>query len=828
MSITNRSGRPVTPVSFAIALALAAARLPAAFAAEPENDSAAGVLEEITVTATRQAQPLSKVPVSVAVETAAMLEQKDIRDIGDMARFTPGLTVDTNGTNNIAIRGISSAGGAGTTGIYIDDVPIQMRGIRADSDNALIKLFDLDRIEVLRGPQGTLFGSGSEGGTVRYISTQPSLSKFSGHAKAETAVTAGGAPSYEAGLAVGGPIVDGTLGFRASAWYRQDGGWIDQVDPLTLKTTTPNANRDETSAFRAALLWQPTEALKITPGVFYQNRERAAPSIFWPVLSDPGSDRYVDAVAAAHDQPDKFYLPSLNIEADLGVARLISTTSYFHRDDIAGIDGTVHALWIYQTYLNIPAYGVFPFLNPGDFPLVDASGIHIPASSANVYQSAGVTQNQQRNFTQEIRLQSKDPDARLTWTVGGFYANNRQSAYAYSEAPNVDQFFLNLFGTNYAQTFNTYLAAGVPTNPDGSTYLADGTKTFTDLLITREKQLAGFAEGGLELTQALKLTVGVRIAKSKVTFAEQTGGAVTPTSTAGEKSETPVTPKAGLSYQLNDDHMLYATYAKGFRPGGSNAFIPYSSCKDSFDAYGITSAPGSYDADTVQSYEVGAKDNIDNRVRLASSLYYIKWDNIQQNVHASCGADWVANLGNAVSKGFDVQADATLVEGLTLEVAAGYNDARYTKSSFVGPNTTVPPIVSKGDAILGADNLPIAPWTASAGLQYDFQLFAHQTYVRGDYQFSSAEKWASALLDPSTVQYDPQTLQRSSMRFATLHAGMSFDSWKAAFFVDNLFDSHPTLYSTHEGTSPYVPVSSLVQSSTYRPRTIGVTATYQF
>jgi outer membrane receptor protein involved in Fe transport len=826
MSSADRSGRSIKQVSLAVALAIAASRLTVAHA--DEQPALPSALEEITVTATRQAQPLSKVPVSVAVQTAAMLEQKDIRDIGDMARFTPGLTVDTNGTNNIAIRGISSAGGAGTTGIYIDDVPIQMRGIRSDSDNALIKLFDLDRIEVLRGPQGTLFGSGSEGGTVRYISTQPSLSEYSGHAKAETSFTAGGAPSYEAGLAAGGPVVEGTLGVRASAWYRKDGGWIDQVDPLTLKTTATNANHDETTAFRVAMLWQPIGALKISPSVFYQNRQRAAPSIFWPTLSDPDSDRYVIAVAAAHSQPDKFYLPSLNIEADLGVARLISTTSYFHRDDVSGIDGTVHALWIYQTYLNIPAYGIFPFLNAADFPLVDASGVHIPANSANVYQSAGVTQNQQRNFTQELRLQSADQDARLTWTVGGFYADNRQSAYAYSEAPNVDQFFLNLFGTNYADTFNTYLAAGVPTNPDGSTFLADGTKTFTDLLKTREKQLAGFAEGNFKITPALKLTLGVRVGSSKVTFTEQTGGAVTPTSTAGEKSETPVTPKAGLSYQLNDDHFVYATYAKGFRPGGSNAFIPYNSCKDSFDAYGITSAPGSYDADTVQSYEVGAKDNFNNRVRLASSVYYIRWNNIQQNVHASCGADWIANLGNAVSKGFDVQADISLMEGLTLDAAVGYNDARYTKSSFVGPSTIIPPIVSKGDAILGADNLPIAPWSASAGLEYDFNVFARRSFVRADYQFSSAEKWASALRDPNTVQYDSQTLQRSSMRFASMRAGMHFDSWTAAVFVDNLLDSHPILYSTHEGISPYVPVSSLFQNSTYRPRTIGVTATYQF
>jgi outer membrane receptor for Fe3+-dicitrate len=249
---------------------------------------------------------------------------------------------------------------------------------------------------------------------------------------------------------------------------------------------------------------------------------------------------------------------------------------------------------------------------------------------------------------------------------------------------------------------------------------------------------------------------------------------------------------------------------------------------DSFDAYGIKSAPGSYDADTVKSYEIGAKNNISNRLRLSSSAYYINWSNIQQNVNASCGASWVANLGNAVSKGFDLQADVNLLEGLTLDTAVGFNDARYTKSSFVGPSTTIPPITAKGDAILGASNLPIAPWTATAGLQYDFRVFAHRAYVRGDYQYSSPEKWSSALLDPNTVQYDPLTQKRTSWTFATLRAGMSFDTWTAAVFVDNLANSHPVLYSHHEGISTYVPVSSLVQDSTYRPRTIGISASYQF
>ena len=199
-------------------------------------------LKEIVVTATRHEESLSKVPVSVSAFTQEDMDQKGMKDFTDIVRFTPGVSIDQTGTNAISIRGISSSGGAGTTGIYIDDTPIQMRSLGFNPDDTLPKTFDLDRVEVLRGPQGTLFGAGSEGGTVRYILTQPSLTTDSTYARSEVSYTQYGEPSYEAGVAHGGPIIDGTLGFRASAWYRRDGGWIDRVDPTTGAVVDANAN----------------------------------------------------------------------------------------------------------------------------------------------------------------------------------------------------------------------------------------------------------------------------------------------------------------------------------------------------------------------------------------------------------------------------------------------------------------------------------------------------------------------------------------------------------------------------------------------------------
>jgi len=232
--MTSRFVLPASMLGLAagagLCLALSDAALPAA-AADPAETS--GGLEEIVVTATRREESISKVPISITAMTQDDLDQKGIRDFSEMVRFTPGVSIDTSGTNAISIRGISSSGGAGTTGIYIDDTPIQMRALGFNPDDTLPKTFDIDRVEVLRGPQGTLFGSGSEGGTVRYLMTQPSVTTESTYARGEASYTEYGDPSYEAGIAHGGPIIDDVLGYRASLWYRRDGGWINDVNDTT-------------------------------------------------------------------------------------------------------------------------------------------------------------------------------------------------------------------------------------------------------------------------------------------------------------------------------------------------------------------------------------------------------------------------------------------------------------------------------------------------------------------------------------------------------------------------------------------------------------------
>jgi iron complex outermembrane receptor protein len=794
-----------------------------------------GGLEEIVVTATRREENISRVPISITAFGQEALDQRGIKDFADVARFTPGVSFDTSQTNQISIRGINSSGGSGTTGIYIDDVPIQVRSLGFNSDDALLKLFDLDRVEVLRGPQGTLFGAGSEGGTVRYITTQPSLTKSSMYARTETSYTEGGSPSYEAGVAAGAPVIDGVFGVRVSAWFRRDGGWIDRVDPTTLQVVDKNANRDDTTVLRIAGLWQPNDALSISPSILYQNSQRNDVTIYWPQYSDPGHDRYVSANPTARPEPDKFYLPALNIQANFGPVRLISTTAYFHRDETSGYDGTLYNLGYYQTLL--------PAGSPA-FPLLDGAGVHLPAGLQNYRSPASVT-NQQSNVTQEFRLQSTDPTARLAWTVGAFYSLDRQSSLEEIHDPMADALFNQLIGEPIAAFF------GTPQNPDGSSVLPMGDSYF-NRLVSFDRQLAGFGEVNFNVTDTVKLTAGVRVSKTSYSIESLSDGPQNSGPRPGTQSntETPVTPKAGIQWQATPNDMYYFTYAKGFRSGGGNPSIPYDptfqnpgiGCTQDFLNFGIPHAPSTYKSDSVQSFEVGAKNNIENRVRLATSIYYIKWANIQGNVVPPiCQIQWTDNLGDAVSKGFDLQADIQLTSALSIESSFGYTDARYTKSAFpsgaliTGANPPLPLVVS-GDAIAGPNGIgtgySIPPYSAALGLEYKFHAFAHESFVRGDYEYLAGDKWVHAALDPRTSSYDPTGLGTPRQSFASLRAGTNLGGWGVSLFVDNLTDSHTLLNYNHQtnsyGSGNNGAATPAYRFITYRPRTFGITATFRY
>src|SRR5579863_5659791 len=517
--ILRGATRAACQVSFAV---LAFGPLGASADQPQSGEAAAPALQEVVVTATRREESLSKVPISVTALTQESLDDRGIKDFSEVARFTPGVNFDNSGTNNISIRGISGTGGAGTTGIYLDDTPIQMRALAFSPDEAVPKSFDIDRVEVLRGPQGTLFGSGSEGGTVRYITTQPSLSKTSVYARAEVSTTEGGDLSYEAGVAAGGPLVEGTLGARVSVWYRRDGGWIDRIDPYTLATVDNRDNHDDNALLRLAFLWAPSEKWAITPSIYYQSRTRHDISTYWPLYSDPGSNRFVNADPDARNSPDRFYLPAIKVEGDLGSVRLISYTSFYHRENETGYEGTLYNLGYYQTQNAAPILLNNPPTSTwlGPYPLLAANGLHVPGLD---YRAPAAINNGQENLVEEVRLQSTDPNARLLWTTGIFLTENRQTYLEQIHDPMLNQLTNLVLGLPYTQVFcyidpttgNCVPVPYDPAYPDDSYFLKTNSK---------DTQAALFGELTYAMTERLKATVGARYSHMKYTFDTLTGG----------------------------------------------------------------------------------------------------------------------------------------------------------------------------------------------------------------------------------------------------------------------------------------------------------------
>ncbi|HYL02526.1 MAG TPA: TonB-dependent receptor [Steroidobacteraceae bacterium] len=819
-------------------------------------EAARGALHEVVVTATRREESLSKVPISVTAITQQDMDVKGLKDFQDIVRFTPGVSIDTSGTNNISIRGISSSAGAGTTGIYIDDTPIQMRDVGFNPDDTLPKTFDLARVEVLRGPQGTLFGSGSEGGTVRYILTQPSLTGSSSYSRSEASYTEYGEPSYELGIAHGQPIIDGTLGWRASAWYRYDGGWINRVDPTTGARTEANANHAGTAMLRLAGIWQPVGALTVTPSIIYQNARKHDESTFWPAYSNPSVGQFNTATPELMPVDDEWYLPALKLQWDLGKSQIISNTSYYHRKENTAYQGTVYDLSFFQLlgWPNNPlsaGLGCLATAPPNTcpwYPLIDGNGIHLPAGFTD-FQTPNVMTNTQQSYIQELRWQSSDETSRWNWTVGVFWQLAKEGSVEELKDPNneVNGFFNAIYGEPATAFFGPYYSC--PTNaaygfiPACDIYYLNNT--------TFDRQFAGYGELSYAITDRWKLTLGERVAHTTFNITSYSDGLenfgpIIPgqplVPRTGSSSETPNTPKASLAYQMDPANLFYVTYAKGFRVGGGNPPLPSYCNTDLLNETGLTQAPLTYGSDSTQNYEVGSKNRIGGNLSLATSVYYIKWNNIQQSVYVagSCGLQFIDNVGTAVSKGFDLQADLAL-DPVYFEFAAGYTEARFSADSPL-QNSAGLPLVRNGDAISGQAAINSAPgtnppWTVAVGAEYRFTPWQHEAFVRVDWEYQSRNPWLAALQDPNTSQFvaaqSPASYTLPATSFTSLRAGVSLGEWQLSAFVDNVFDSHTVINYQLGQADSYAfalgaPTPTTQQNQyTFRPRTVGLTATWR-
>jgi iron complex outermembrane recepter protein len=757
-------------------------------------------VDEIVVTATRQSQALSKVPISVAAFTVEKLDDLGLKDFTTIARQTPGVRI-TAETNNISVRGIASSAGADTTGVYIDETPIHIRRFGIGAASGLPAVFDLERVEVLRGPQGTLFGAGSQGGTVRYITPQPSLTTYSVYARGEAAYTQSGEPSYEAGVATGGPIVEDKLGFRVSAWNRREGGYVDAIDYHDGTIRDKNSNWKSTAVVRGAVTWQPTDALLITPGVLYQYRYGNNASSFWEYYSDRDARKFNNGNPMQLFDRDQYYVPTAKVEYDFGAVTFISNTSYFSRNQTRFYDASIYDLSYVQQQLDATTNVRGPLLLPSG-PDWQKMGIYD-------YKSSGEITNRQRNFTQEVRLQSADPNATFSWVAGVFYQHNKQRNVEAMTSLQIDQLYRNTIGCDFFVCWNGA--------PPGTGLLEGRYQWIGDTTIT-DKQLAGFGDATLTLWDDLKLTAGVRVARNDFQFVSRAAYPGYDALSSGTSKETPVTPKFGASYQVTPEHMVYATVAKGFRIGGANAPLP-PGCVAALQALGLTSLPSQYKADSVWSYELGSKGRSeDGGIRYEASVYNVNWTGIQQsNYLQACGLAYIDNVGAARSRGFDLSTTARLGESFSLELAVGYTDAKFTKTGYRSPVPGAAISVEKGDALDG-----VSPWSGAVTGVYDFEVGGNPAYARLNYEFSTRQR-NTPVQNPHSSNYDANIPVIPPTHQVHLRVGMDIDNVNVSMFVNNLLDASPRLSRNHSDR-----FTLLYTNTTFRPRTAGVQAVYRY
>jgi iron complex outermembrane receptor protein len=736
------------------------------------DDATGPKLEEIIVTATRREASVEKVPISIAALSQSALSQGGIKGITDIAAATPSLQFASpqgfsSTLTTISIRGMNTATGASVVGIYLDDTPIQSRlSFAGNVGSPYPVAFDMNRVEVDRGPQGTLFGAGSEAGTLRFITNSPSLTEFSGYTHEELATTEGGALSYEAGVAAGGPIVEDKVGFRASVWDRRDGGFVNRVDPITGAIVDRNANSNEKLALRVALAFRVNDNILITPSVYYQRTHIDDTGRFWVYrdFSEPSTGHFNNGNLLPEVSTDPWVLPSLKVEAHLPFADLTSTTSYLYRkldelEDVSAVFGAVGAA----------NYG-------------SPRGAAFPTSQSDVAPTlTGLTV---KGFTQEVRLTSNQHDVFATWVAGIFYDHRSQ----------LD------FQTSYSRAID-------PT----------GANVYDTYQLITDDQVAVFAQSDLHLSSKLTATLGARVAKVKsdVRITEGTGffNVGEPPVAYAASKETPITPRVALSYQADSNNLFYTSVGKGFRIGGGNAPVA-DFCN--------TTAPTTYSSDYVWSYEVGAKNTLfDGKVQIDSSAFHVDWSKIQQLVQLPCGLGYTVNAGSAALNGFDLAVQALVTDRLRVNLNLGYVDAYFTKNVY-GPSGA--PLVLSGDKV-GLLPQVNSPWDVNTSATYTIPLSQGATiHLRGEYQYHSRNPGPFITQIPTSPSYYPLIVADPPTHLFNVRLGATMDKWDFTLFVDNLFNSHPLLGAS----SLFSATSNLLTDSTLRPRTVGLSANFEF
>ncbi len=811
------AAQAIAVVSVIVGSSLAVRTLATPAAAGGEADADAGQLQEIVVTSQKRSEDIKDIPFSVSAIGGEQLMEHHIADYDDITRTVPGVAFQAGagpGLDNIEIRGVSSTSGSATVGIYIDEVSVTTKNIY---DGAVQpKLFDLDRIEVLRGPQGTLYGASSMGGTIRFITKQPDLGEFSAMASTDLSDTHHGGFNDDEYAVLNVPVIDGVFAVRIGVDLSTESGYIDRYAAtptgagpngsiLTLATNDSTGilaksgvNDVHTQVVRIVGRYAGPDEWTLTPAFFWQRTNSEDSSIFYPSIGLYDQDKRV-----AEPAVDLVTVPSLTTTKRFEWGDLTSVTSWFERRFKRVQDGT---------YYNSNIFANFSVL--GAVPQTPATAYATQAVlgflASPVYYDTHTEQ-----FSEEIRLSSRTASIAgvpVTWTAGLYFSNQDQIHTDDEFIPGLQNAFQQIYGYD----INTSAVGGLgPNGLPGVSYAND--LIYQAHVHTNEKQTAPFGELGFEITPSLKGAVGLRYVTAKSGFDFNSAGYYAfglpnfaeATPYASSQSFSATTPKFSLDYAINDSSNAYVTIAKGFRLGGPTgpvpAYEPGGSCDPDYDNLGLTSAPTQYQSDSLWSYELGSKGRYaDNRLSVNAAVYAIDWTNIQQTINLpTCGFGFTTNVGDAKIFGSELELRALVTPSLTLALNAGTTHAYI--SSVLGLASG---IVSVGESVLNVPQFTLTP-----SIDYDAPLGDRTSlFFRADIPYTGR---ARAYFDSSGLP----NLFSPGYGIVNLNVGVDHDRLSVGLYAKNLLN--------WKGIIQYPSVNSVQEGYTVRPLTIGVTATFK-
>jgi iron complex outermembrane receptor protein len=785
---------------------------PVAFAATTTAADEDSALAEIVVTANKRAQDTKDVPVSIGVVDAQEIADLHIEDAEDISRIVPGVSfaAHNNGPNgpgqdNLTIRGVSSTVGNPTVATYIDEVPILT--ITGFEGTASPRLLDLERIEVLRGPQGTLYGASSEGGTIRYITNQPDSHSFSGSFRQEVSYTEHGGVNYDDRGVLNIPVIEDVFALRVSAEFGQDSGYIDHYaldGSLVAGTATAGAllnrgvNSDTNYAINVKGLWTISEDFTVTPAFLYQHTSLDDTGTFMPAL---GLYKEFNQVPAFDH--DALFVPSLTIKKGLGFADLTSITSYVNRRVERQADGT---------YYNSVPIAQFTLDGAGKPPYSD----HI-AENDNILGNLASPVDFTDHFntwTQEFRLSSPADQKRVHWVAGVFVSDQEWSHLDYETIPGFSAAFQKIYGYN--------INADPVMNPTIGTPAYNPNEWANDLVYTVDDhnnvtQYAVFGQIDVDVTSRLHVGVGDRYVKAKESLTE-TGAGYFEYGNAGTNGNpynqsatfSTSTPKVTITYDLNSRASVYASAGKGFRLGGATSPNTNVACVAGLLELGDKNAPTTYGPDHLWSYELGTKALLfDKTLSVNADVYYIDWTAIQQTITIPiCGGAFNANVGNATAIGSEVEVryKPPVIQGLTLGVNLGGEHAYITSST------------NSLTAAVGQDVLYTPEYTASVIANYGWRVTnSVQGFLRTDYEYTG-KSFGSYVI--STASAPNPAYINPGYSVVNLSTGVNVGKFEIALFAKNLFDDRTILQSPL--------IDGAIQGYTLRPLTVGLSFQAKF